>query len=178
MNKGALCVWCLFATACAYTPAAQERARVEDVLRSLPNVVHATVACDSGVFASDTLCATLTFNDDLSIHFENVGTRSFGAKAGAVVVTQASGLVPRVASCGGVGPPNFHRDAPLGHHFHPPLVDLTDAVTRYQEVLEEIEFWPQCPQYFELQDHRGANYRYCAHRADAAGDPPRPDNCR
>lgn len=135
------------------------------------------VACEGAVFASDTLCASLMFNDDLSIQFARIGTKSFGAKAAAVVVTQASGLVPRVASCAGNGPPNFHRDAPLGHHFHPPLVDLRDAVIRYQEVLEEVEFWPQCPQYYELQDQRGANYRYCARRQSATEDPPRPPNC-
>jgi hypothetical protein len=150
---------------------------MEETLRGLQNVVNVTVGCEATVFAKDGLCASVTFNDDVSIRFERVGFNSFGSKATHVIVAEASGLVPRVASCDGVGPPNFHRDAPLGHHFHPPLVDLRNAVTRYQEVLEEVEFWPQCPQYWEMQDDRGIEYRYCSRRASAIDEPPRPAHC-
>jgi hypothetical protein len=171
---GALC----FALgACAYAPAEQQRARVEATLRAIPDVINVAVACDGRVFASDALCATVMFNDKQTIHFERVGSKSFGVRATAIVVTKTSRLVPRVASCAGIGPPNFHRDAPFGHHFHPPLVDLMDAVTRYRQVLEEVQFWPQCPQYYELQDQRGADYRYCARRDDATEEPAPPPNC-
>jgi hypothetical protein len=175
--RGALAVWCLFVAACSYTPAAQERARTEQTLRGLQSVVNVTVGCEATVFANDGLCADVTFNDDLSIKFERVGVNSFGSKAAHVIVAEASGLVPRVASCDGVGPPNFHRDAPLGHHFHPPLISLQNAVLRYHEVLEEVEFWPQCPQYWEMQDHRGVNYRYCSRASGNAAEPPAPERC-
>jgi hypothetical protein len=164
-------------SACAYSPAGQQRARVEAALRALPNVESAVVACDARLFATDTLCAAITFSDNLTIHFDRVGTRSFGVKAAAVVVTRAAGLVPLVASCAGVAAPNFHRDAELGHHFRPPLLDLADAVTRHRDLLKEIDNWPQCPQFYELQDRRGVGYRYCARRADAAGEPPPLPNC-
>lgn len=169
---------CLALGACTYTPAAQERARIQDTLRSLPDVVNVSITCDRRVFGSDTLCVAVTFTDKQTIDFDRVGSKSFGVRAAAVVVTKASQLMPRVASCEGIGPPNFHRDGPFGHHFHPPLVDLTDAVTRYRQVLEEVQFWPQCPQYYELQDRRGANHRYCARRADSADEPAVPANCR
>jgi hypothetical protein len=85
--------------------------------------------------------------------------------------------VPRIASCNGVSFPNFHRDAPLGHHFQPTLIDIGDALERSGELLEEIQFWPECPQSWEVQDKRGVNYRYCARKTDATDDPPRPTDC-
>lgn len=176
-ETGVIGALCFALGACSYTPATQQRARVEATLRGVPGVINVAVACDGGVLASDTLCATVMFTDKQTIHFARVGSKSFGVRATAVVVTQTSSLVPRVASCDGIGPPNFHRDAPFGHHFHPPLVDLTDAVTRYRQVLEEVQFWPQCPQYYELRDQRGADYRYCARRGDAAEEPAAPPNC-
>lgn len=174
---GAVGALCFAVGACAYTPAAQERAHVEGALRSIPDVINVMVACDGRVFARDTLCVTVTFTDKQTIQFERVGSKSFGNRAGAIVVTRTSRLVPRVASCDGIAAPNFHRDAPFGHHFHPPLVDLADAVTRYRQVLEEVQFWPQCPQYYELQDYRGVHYRYCARRADATDEPAMPATC-
>jgi hypothetical protein len=175
--RGCIGALCLSLGACSYTPAAQQRENVEETLRALPNVANVMVACDGRMFASDSLCAALTFAGNKTIHFDRIGARSFGASATAVVVTKAAGLVPRVASCDGIGPPNFHRDAPFGHHFHPPLIDLRDAVLRHRELLKEVEFWPQCPQYYELQDRRGASYRYCARRGDAADEPAMPAGC-
>jgi hypothetical protein len=106
-----------------------------------------------------------------------VGYKSFGPNAVNVVVSEADGLVPRIASCVGISSPNFHRDAPLGHHFQPTLIDVKDALTRSGEVLEEIQFWPQCPQSWEVQDKHGVNYRYCARRKNASEEPPRPASC-
>jgi hypothetical protein len=73
--------------------------------------------------------------------------------------------------------PNLHREGPLGHHFEPSLIDLKEAVARRREVLEEIQFWPQCPQSWDVQDKRGRNYRYCARKSGALEEPPKPDGC-
>ena len=163
--------------ACAYTPAGRERAHVDETLRAIPEVMQATVGCEGAILASDSLCADLITKDGTELRFERLGFNSFGSTAVHVVVAEASGLVPRIASCTEVGPPNFHHEAPLGHHFSPTLLDVKDAVTRSRDVLEEIQYWPQCPMSWEVQDRRGVNYRYCARRKEAAGEPPRPDNC-
>jgi hypothetical protein len=163
--------------ACAYTPAGRERARAIDTLQGMKELQQVSVGCEGALLAGDTLCADVVTTEGKSLRFERVGFNSFGANASNVVVAEADGWVPRVASCSGVGAPNFHREAPLGHHFQPTLIDLTDAVTRSREVLEEIQFWPQCPQSWEVQDKRGVNYRYCAHRKGAPAEPPRPSGC-
>ncbi len=126
---------------------------------------------------SDTLIAAVELRDGEMIRFASVGYKSFGPNAVNVVISEADGLVPRIASCDSVSFPNFHRDAPLGHHFQPTLIDVNEAVRRSGEVLEEIQFWPQCPQSWEVQDRRGMNYRYCARRKAAAEEPPRPADC-
>lgn len=129
------------------------------------------------LLANDGLTASIELADGKVIRFARVGYRSFGSNAINVVIAEADGLVPRLASCSGVAFPNFHREAALGHHFQPTLIDIKDAIRRSREVLEEIQFWPECPQSWEVQDKFGANYRYCAHRKDAAADPPRPTGC-
>ena len=129
------------------------------------------------LLATNTLTATVELRDGEVLRFANVGHKSFGANAVNVVVAEADGLVPRIATCNGVSFPNFHRDAPLGHHFQPTLIDISDALERSGELLEEIQFWPECPQSWEVQDKRGVNYRYCARKRDATDDPPRPTNC-
>jgi hypothetical protein len=129
------------------------------------------------LLASDTLVASVELRDGDIIRFESVGYKSFGPNAVNIVISEADGLVPRIASCDAVSFPNFHRDAPLGHHFQPTLIDVNEAVRRSGEVLEEIQFWPQCPQSWEVQDKRAVNYRYCARRKDAADEPPRPESC-
>ena len=167
----------LFTLGCGYLPAAQERVEAEQILRGLTDVSQVTVECASVLLANDGLCAEVVMKDKARVRFERVGFRSFGSFAVNVVVAEASGLAPRVASCDGVGAPNFHREGPLGHHFHPTLIDLKEAVSRYREILEEVEFWPQCPQFWEVQDKRGRNYRYCARRKEATEEPPAPTSC-
>ena len=130
------------------------------------------------LLANDGLTASIELPDGKVIRFARVGYKSFGANAVNVVVAEADGLVPRLASCTGVAFPNFHRDGALGHHFQPTLIDIKDAVRRAREVLEEIQFWPECPQSWEVQDKFGTNYRYCAHRTGAPADPPRPAGCQ
>jgi hypothetical protein len=113
-----------------------------------------------------------------SLRFESVRAGSYGPKAVNVIVGEADGLEPRVASCTSVGPANFHRDAPLGHHFQPELADLKEALTRTREIVEEVSYWPRCPMTWEVQDKRGANYRYCARKKGEKEDPRPPDNCQ
>jgi hypothetical protein len=164
----------LFVISCSYLPAQRERDHAQQVLGTVDSVSEVHFSCGGRVLASDSLCADVVMKDGARLRFDYVGFNSFGSTAVNVFVSAAGGLVPRVASCDGVSLPNFHRDSPLGHHFHPPLIDLKDAVFRYREVLEELEFWPQCPQYWEVQDNRGRNYRYCARRTGATEEPPKP----
>jgi hypothetical protein len=160
-------------------PSNREIEHASIVLRGIEGVQHVEVERTSrSILASDTLVATITLESGRVIRFERVGYNAFGPNAVNIVVGEAGGLVPRIAGCGGVSSPNFHRDAPLGHHFGPTLIDVKDAVTRSREVLEEVEFWPACPQFWEVQDKRGANYRYCARRKTGADEPPPPAECK
>ncbi|HJU43400.1 MAG TPA: hypothetical protein VJ691_11320 [Vicinamibacterales bacterium] len=120
----------------------------------------------------------LVTEEGKSLRFERTTSGSFGPKATNIIVGEADGLEPRVASCTGVTPANFHRDAPLGHHFQPELIDLKEALTRTKEIVEEISYWPRCPMWWEVQDARGANYRYCARKKGEAVEPRPPDNCQ
>ena len=129
------------------------------------------------LLASDALTAAVELRDGEIIRFARVGYKSFGGSAVNVVIAEADGLVPRIASCDGVSFPNFHREAALGHHFQPRLIDVVDALKRSGELLEEIQYWPLCPQSWEVQDKFGENYRYCAHRKDTPVEPPRPSEC-
>ena len=164
-------------SSCAFLPAGRERAQAEQILREQPGVVEAELTCGSSVLAGDQLCADVYFNDGTTLRFERIGFNAFGASAVNIVVARTGGLVPRIASCEGVGPPNFHREGALGHHFAPTLIDVKEAVNRHREVLEEVQYWPECPQTWEVQDKRGRNYRYCARKQDATEEPPRPANC-
>ena len=158
-------------------PANRECEFVNRQLGGIAQVKTAYIECGGGVFAGDAISARVEMVDGAVVKFEHLGFNAFGSNAVNVVVSEASGLVPRVASCDSVTPPNFHREAPLGHHLRPTLIDAKEAVSRYRELLEEVEFWPQCPQYYEVQDRRGARFRYCAKRPGAPEEPPRPGNC-
>ena len=164
-------------TGCAYLPAGRERAHAEEILRGMKELKDVSMGCGGSILASDSLCADVVTGEAKRLRFEYVGFKSFGPNAANVFVGEADGWVPRIATCDTVGVPNFHRDAPLGHHFQPTLIDVKDAITRAGEVLEEIQFWPQCPQSWEVQDKQGINYRYCVRRKDAADEPPRPTDC-
>jgi hypothetical protein len=147
------------------------------MLRGMSELRQVSVGCESVLLAGDGLCADVVTAEGKSLRFERLGFNAFGRNAANVVVAEADGWVPRMASCSGVAAPNFHSEAALGHHFQPTLLDLSDAVKRSQEVLEEIQFWPECPQSWEVQDKFGARYRYCAHRKGAPAEPPRPSGC-
>lgn len=136
------------------------------------------MGCDGWFLARSELCAEVAMVDGTLLRFAGVGARSFGSSATRVLVTEAGGLVPRVTSC--TGEPSrvadVHRSGVFGHHFSPGLLDINEAIRLHQEVIEELEFWPRCPLFWEVQDKRGANHRYCAHPAKVAGEaPPRPD---
>ena len=148
------------------------------MLSSVDTVMLAEIECGSSIFAGDELCAGVVFKDGARIHFSRLGFNSFGPTAKNVVVDVAGGLEPRVSSCSGISAPNFQRDSVLGHHFQPPLMDVRDAVQRYRAVIKEVQYWPACPQYWEVQDRTGANFRYCMRKQGGTAEPARPDNCR
>jgi hypothetical protein len=158
-------------------PANRECAHVQQQLAGIEQLRSTQMECAGGVLAGDEVRARVEMDDGAVLIFERLGFNAFGSSATNIVMAEASGLVPRIASCESVRSPNFHREAPLGHHFQPSLIDTTEAVSRYRELLEEVEFWPQCPQHWEVEDKRGARFRYCARKKDAAEDPPRPENC-
>jgi hypothetical protein len=158
-------------------PAQREVERAREVINTVDAVANLRIDCGSSILASDSWCATVTMKDGAQLKFDHIGFNAFGTAATNVFVTEAAGLTPRIASCDGVASANFHRESPLGHRFRPTLIDVKDAVFRYREVLEEVQFWPQCPQYWETQDRGGANYRFCARKTGATEEPPRPD-CR
>ena len=162
---------------CSSLPANRECAHVQRQLAGIEHVRSTPVECPSGVLAGDGVRARVEMEDGAVLIFERLGFNAFSSNATNIVVAEASGLVPRVASCEGVAAPNFHREAGLGHHFQPTLIDTKEAVSRYRELLEEVEFWPQCPQHWEVQDRRGATIRYCARKKDATEEPPRPEAC-
>jgi hypothetical protein len=173
LGAGVLCL----TTACGYLPGRQEMERASLTLGNVDGVVMVNVGCGGSLLAADELCADVVMKDGATLRFENVGFNSFGSTAVNVFVAKAGSLVPRIASCRGVSTPNFHRGSALGHHFRPTLIDVKDAVFRHREVLEEVQFWPQCPQSWEVQDKRGENFRYCARRVEATEEPPRPTAC-
>ena len=167
----------MLTVSCSYLPANRECAYVDGRLAGIEQVKAVHVECAGGVFAGDGVTARVEMIDGAVLKFERLGFNAFSSNAFNIVLTEASGLMPRLGSCRGVAAPNFHRQAPLGHHLRPTLIDTREAVSRYRELLEEVEFWPQCPQYWEVADRRGATYRYCARKPGAAEEPPRPDNC-
>lgn len=168
----------LMASACAFLPGQREMDRTQQVLSTIDAVSEVHFTCKGTLLASDGLCTDVVMKDGSRLRFDRVGLSSFGSTAMNVYVASAGGLEPRIASCAGAGSPNFHRSGAIGHHFSPTLIDIKDAVFRYREVLEEVQFWPQCPQYWEVQDQRGVNYAYCARRERATEEPPRPQSCK
>lgn len=156
------------AIACAQTPASSPGNTSADSSRTRES---------EGQFAAPIDAIRITTDDGESLRFDGTSSGSFGPKATRILVSEADGLEPRVASCSGISVANFHRDAPLGHHFQPGLFDLKEAYTRTKEIVEEISYWPRCPMAWEVQDKRGANYRYCARKKGETTEPPRPAGC-
>jgi hypothetical protein len=166
------------ASACSWA-AAREEAFVRDNLASLPGVEAVQVSCASGWLVSHAdVCVTVHMSEGIRLVFSGVGYDSFGAVPSAVQVMAAAGRTPLVVSCdtqteaAAVG-----RFGMFGHHFTPALEGVPEAIRRRREVIKYLEFWPQCPQFWEVADKSGTTYRYCAHASgEAAEPPPRPCN--
>jgi hypothetical protein len=177
--RGAWGAWgaLVLGAGCSVLPANRECQFVDRQLGGIDQVKTAQLECATGVFASDNISARVEMTDGAVLKFEHLGFNAFSSNATNIVVAEASGLMTRVASCGGVAAANFHREAPLGHYLRPTLIDTKEAVSRYRELLEVVEFWPQCPQYYEVQNRRGARFHYCAKKPGAPEEPPRPADC-
>ena len=163
---------------CAVLPANRECEFVNRQLGGIAQMKTAHIECPTGVFANDNISARIEMTDGTMLKFEHLGFNAFTSNATNIVVAEASGLVTRVASCEGVAAANFHREAPLGHYMRPTLIDTKEAVSRYRELQEVVEFWPQCPQYYAVQNRRGTRFHYCAKKPGAPEEPPRPETCQ
>lgn len=169
------------AGAACLLPATREERQIQNALGALPGVAHVMVGCNDNYSAASDLCATVTMRDGLSVHFVDVGYRSFGTTASSVRVAEAGGRAPYVVSCKAGGPviastaADFHRGGVFGHHLTPALLDLPEAIRRHRELAIQLQYWPECPQYWEGEGSDGMRHRYCAHSAGTAPvSPPRP----
>jgi len=158
----------------------REQRFVRDSLAALPGVgnVDAVSCGENGPSSNAGVCAAVTMTDGAVLRFAGLGFQSFGPVPSRVRLVEASGRVPLIVSCEArVTVADLDRSGLFGHHFTPALDGVRDAIHRYQEVAEELEFWPQCPQFWELQGEGGPRYRYCAHAAGRGADAP-PAACR
>jgi hypothetical protein len=159
-------------------PATREQRHVQDAIGAMPGVAGVLVGCNDNYLAASDLCATVIMRDGLSVHFVGVGYRSFGTAASGVRVSEAGGRAPYVVSCSAGGPiiasttADFQRGGRFGHHLTPALLDLPDAIRRHRELAIHMQYWPECPQYWEGEAADGLRYRYCAHAAGMAPVPP------
>lgn len=162
----------------AWTLACSREERfVRDHLERLPGVGEVQIGCGDAASSSGAgVCATVAMSDGASLRFMGLGFQSFGPVPSRVRVAAAGGFSPLVVSCDARAViADLDRSGLFGHHFSPALDGVADAIGRHREVIEEMEFWPRCPQFWELQEERGPVYRYCAHATRAARDsPPRP----
>jgi hypothetical protein len=156
------------------TAGAREREFVRQNLAIIPLVESVRASCSNAVlFAGNDVCATVAMGEGAVLQFGALGYDSFGRVPSRVRLEAAGGRVPLVVSCdSSMDFADVGRDGLFGHHFSPGLDDVAMAIRRRREVIEEMEFWPQCPQFWELQQKAGPRYRYCAHPTGAAPEPP------
>lgn len=153
---------------------------VRDSLAALPGVgnVDAALCAENGQFPNAGVCATVAMADGAVLRFAGLGFRSFGPVPARVRLVQAGGRVPMIVSCNARATiADIDRTGLFGHHFTPALDGVSDAIHRHRAVAKELEFWPECPQFWELQEEGGPPYRYCAHAAGRGADAP-PAVCR
>jgi hypothetical protein len=152
----------------------REEASVREQLAALEGVASVEVSCGSGwLTPKGDACVTVTVSGGKQLRFQDVGYDSFGSAPSRVRLSRAGRLSPLVVSCDTqMSFADIDRSGLFGHHFSPVLEAVPEAVRRSAEVLEELEFWPQCPQFWELGGPQGTTYRYCAHASGVAGDPP------
>ena len=166
---------CLSA-ACAIA-GSREQEFVREHMAALPGVEVVHASCSTAlVFADAQVCVTVGMSEGAVLRFLDLGYQSFGPAPSRVRVAAAGGREPVVVSCHSRAEfADIGRSARFGHHFSPPIDGVADALRRRREVIEELEFWPQCPQFWEVREDQGPLYRYCGRAAGTAGDePPRP----
>jgi len=152
----------------------REQRHVREHLEGLPGVASVDVSCGVGGAPSNTgVCASVVMSDGAVLQFVGLGYQSFGPVPSRVRLAAAGGRSPLMVSCQAqASVADFDRSGLFGHHFSPAIDGVADAIHRYRDVIEELEFWPQCPQFWEFGEEQGPLYRYCAHRTGAVGDPP------
>ena len=181
VRGGALMMSALFGAACEL-PATREQREAQQQLEAVPGVSRVNVACNDNFSAASDLCAEVALSDGTLLRFAGLGHRSFGSTASTVLVAEAGGRSPRVVSCSDQGQPrvadaaDFHRSGAFGHHLKPTILDVPDAVRRRKEIIVQLQFWPECPQFWEVDSRDGAHHRYCAHPAgvEFPAPPPHP----
>jgi hypothetical protein len=163
------------AVAAACTSAgAREREFVRQNLAIVMLVENVRTGCNETLlFAAGEVCATVFMSEGAVLRFRGLGYDSFGRVPSRVRVEAAGGRAPLVVSCDSQSEfADFDRNGLFGHHFSPGLDDVAMAIARRREVIEELEFWPQCPQFWERRAEQGPLYRYCAHAAGVPAEPP------
>jgi hypothetical protein len=182
MVAGARWGWSLaLAVAVAVTSACtlagrREEASVRERVAALEGVESVEVSCGSGwLTPKGDVCLTVTVNGGKQLRFEGVGYDSFASAPSRVRLSAAGGLSPLVVSCDSrSGFADIDRSGLFGHHFSPVIEAVPEAVRRSIDVVEELEYWPRCPQFWEVGGRQGTTYRYCAHASGVAGEPPPP----
>lgn len=154
----------------------REERFVRSHLEDLAGVGEVRIGCGDTASAGAGVCATVAMSDGATLRFMGLGFQSFGPVPSRVRVAEAGGRSPLIVSCDSRAViADVDRSGLFGHHFTPALDGVADAIRRHRDLIEELEFWPQCPQFWELQERQGPLYRYCAHATGAVGDlPPRP----
>lgn len=154
----------------------REELFVRENLATLPGVEAVDVSCGSGwLVAHGDVCVTIKMSEGVELKFAGVGYESFGSAPSSVRVAAAGGRSPLVVSCASqAAVAAVDRAGLFGHHFTPAIEAVPEAIRRRREVIEELEFWPQCPQFWEVAGRDGTAYRYCAHPVSAAAEPPPP----
>lgn len=155
----------------------REERFVRDRITAMPGVtrVDATSCDDTGRVPDAGVCATVAMADGAVLRFAGLKFDSFGPVPSRVRVVEAGGRSPLIVSCDARSVvADVDRSGLFGHHFSPALDGVADAIRRHRDVVEELEFWPLCPQLWELQEEQGPRFRYCAHPARAAAEAPPP----
>jgi len=153
---------------------AREQEFVRRNLATVLLVKNVHVSCsDALLFADSRVCATVLMSEGSMLQFHDLGYQSFGPVPSRVRLAAAGGRSPLLVSCESQSAfADLERGALFGHHFSPPIDDVAHAIQRRREVIVEMEFWPQCPQFWELSKEQGPRYRYCAHATGAVAEPP------
>jgi hypothetical protein len=173
--------WMAVIAACLASGCSLAGAREEEFVRAnvatISGVKSVEASCGSGwLRAKSDVCVTVGMATGKELRFIGVGYQSFDSAPSRVRVTAAGGRSPLVVSCQSqLDFADLDRSGLFGHHFSPALEAVPEAVLRSEDVVEEFEFWPQCPQFWELASEQGTIYRYCAHPSGKPAEwPPRP----